>query len=129
MPIKYKVVERGEPGVKGGGTKKWYANVSNNGEIGIDEMSKQIEKFSALSEADIKGVLVALENVMEQALSNGQIVRMDKIGTFYPTLSSGSADTEKDFHQGLIKSVSVNYRAGKRILDAMKSAGFEKVKK
>ncbi|MGQ2168804.1 HU family DNA-binding protein, partial [Ornithobacterium rhinotracheale] len=25
MSIKYKVVERGQPGVKGGGTKKFYA--------------------------------------------------------------------------------------------------------
>lgn len=128
MPIKFNVIERPQPGVKGGGIKKWYATISNNGELGIDEMSQQIEKFSALSEADIKGVLVALENVMEQALANGQIVRMDKLGTFYPTLSSGGADTEKDFHAGLIKSVDVNYRAGKRILDAMKAAKLEKAK-
>lgn len=129
MPIKFNVIERPEPGVKGGGNKKWYASITNNGELGIDDLVKQIEKFSALSEADIKGVIIALENVMQEALANGQIVRMDKLGSFYPTLSSGSADTEKDFHQGLIKSVSVNYRAGKRIVDAMKSAGFEKVAK
>lgn len=129
MPIKYKVVERGEPGVKGGGTKKWYANTTTDGELGVDDLVKQIEKFSALSEADIKGVIIALENVIQEALSNSKIVRLDKLGTLYPTLSSGGADTEKDFSQSLIKSVSVNYRAGKRILDAMKSAGFEKVSK
>lgn len=129
MSIKFNVIERHQPGIKGGGEKKWYAVVQNNGELDIDSLSKQIEKFSALSEADIKSVIVALENVMQEALANGQIVRMDKLGTFYPTLSSGSAETEKDFHQGLIKSIGVNYRAGKRILDAMKAAGFEKVKK
>lgn len=79
MLIKYKVVERGEPSVKGGGNKKWYATVSNNGEIGMDEISKRIEKFSALSEADIRGVLIAMETVAEEALSNGQIVRMETI--------------------------------------------------
>lgn len=129
MPIKFNVIERPEPGVKGGGNKKWYASITNNGELGIDDLVKQIEKFSALSEADIKGVIIALENVIQEALSNSKIVRLDKIGTLYPTLSSGGADTEKDFNQNLIKSVSVNYRAGKRILDAMKSAGFEKVSK
>lgn len=129
MSIKFNVIERHQPGIKGGGEKKWYAVVQNNGELDIDSLSKQIEKFSALSEADIKSVIVALENVMQEALANGQIVRMDKLGTFYPTLSSGSAETEKDFHQGLIKSIGVNYRAGKRILDTMKAAGFEKVKK
>ncbi|MGQ1935435.1 HU family DNA-binding protein, partial [Ornithobacterium rhinotracheale] len=49
--------------------------------------------------------------------------------SLYATLSSGAADTEKDFHSGLIKKVGVNYRPGKRILDSMKAAGFEKVAK
>ncbi|MBT0549561.1 HU family DNA-binding protein [Riemerella anatipestifer] len=128
MPVKFKVIERGQPGVSGGGNKKWYANATTDGEIGIDELVKQIEKFSALSEADIKGVIIALENVIQNALSDSKIVRLEKLGTLYPTLSSGGAATEKDFTQSLIKSVGVNYRPGKRILDSMKAAGFEKVK-
>lgn len=128
MSIKFKVVERGQPGVSGGGNKKWYASAVTDGEVGIDELVKQIEKFSALSEADIKGVIIALENVIQNALSDSKIVRLEKLGTLYPTLSSGGAATEKDFTQSLIKSVGVNYRPGKRILDSMKAAGFEKVK-
>ncbi|MDY3317541.1 HU family DNA-binding protein [Riemerella anatipestifer] len=128
MSIKFKVVERGQPGVSGGGNKKWYASATTDGEVGIDELVKQIEKFSALSEADIKGVIIALENVIQNALSDSKIVRLEKLGTLYPTLSSGGAATEKDFTQSLIKSVGVNYRPGKRILDSMKAAGFEKVK-
>ncbi|MBO4234679.1 DNA-binding protein [Riemerella anatipestifer] len=128
MSIKFKVVERGQPGVSGGGNKKWYASATTDGEVGIDELVKQIEKFSALSEADIKGVIIALENVIQNALSDSKIVRLEKLGTLYPTLSSGGSATEKDFTQSLIKSVGVNYRPGKRILDSMKAAGFEKVK-
>lgn len=127
MSIKYKVVEKGQPGVKGGGTKKWYANIVNDGEVSIDDLVKQIEKFSALSEADIRGVIIALENAMQDALANSKIVRLDKIGSLYPTLSSEGAATEKEFSPSLIKSVDVNYRAGKRILDTMKSAGVSKV--
>lgn len=126
MSIKYTVVEKSQPGVRGGGTKKWYAQAVTTGEMGIDDLVKQIEKFSALSEADIKGVLVALENVAQEALANGLMVRLEKLGTLYPTLSSGGADTAEAFTPSLIRSVGVNYRAGKRILAAMKSAGFEK---
>ncbi|MGV4502145.1 HU family DNA-binding protein, partial [Ornithobacterium rhinotracheale] len=32
MPIKYKVIERGQPGVKGGGDKKYYASPNMSGE-------------------------------------------------------------------------------------------------
>lgn len=124
MSIKYKVVERGQPGVSGGGNKKWYATISTDGETSVDELVAQIEKFSSLSEADIRGVIIALENAIQHELANGKIVRLDKLGSLYPTLSSNPANQEKDFHAGLIKSIGVNYRAGKRILDAMKNAGF-----
>lgn len=129
MSIKFNVVERTQPGVKGGGTKKWYADAVTDGELNVDDLVKRIEKFSALSEADIRGVIIALENVIQDALAESKIVRLDKLGSLYPTLSSGSANTEKEFHSGLIKSVGVNYRAGKRILDTMKAAGFEKKSK
>jgi len=126
MSIKYKLIEKGQPGVAGGGTKKWYASIVTDGELDIDDIVKQIEKFSALSEADIRGVVIAVENVIQEALADSKIVRLDKLGTFYPTLSSGGAATEKDFNQSLIKSAGVNYRPGKRILDTIKSKGFEK---
>ena len=126
MSIKYKLIEKGQPGVAGGGTKKWYASIVTDGELDIDDIVKQIEKFSALSEADIRGVVIAVENVIQEALADSKIVRLDKLGTFYPTLSSGGAATEKDFNQSLIKSAGENYRPGKRILDTIKSKGFEK---
>ena len=53
---------------------------------------------------------------------------MEKLGSLYPTLSSEGTATEKEFTINKIKSVGVNYRAGSRIIDAMKAAGFEKRK-
>lgn len=128
MAIKYNLIERGEPGVVGGGTKKWYAVVKNDGEMSIDDLVKQIEKFSALSEADIRGVIIALENVIQNELVNGKIIRMDKLGSFYPSLSSEGATIEADFNVSMIKGAKVNYRAGTRISDALKTATFTKVK-
>ena len=128
MAIKYNLIERGQPGVVGGGAKKWYAVVKNDGELSIDDLVKQIEKFSALSEADIRGVIIALENVIQNELTNGKIIRLDKLGSFYPSLSSDSAATEQGFNVNLIKGAKVNYRAGKRITDALKTAKFEKAK-
>lgn len=112
MSIKYTVVERGEPGVTGGGTKKWYAQIKTDGELSIDQLVEEIEKFSALSEADIRGVIIALENVIQKQLANGKIIRLDKLGSFYPSLSSGPSATENEFHAGLIKGAKVNYRPG-----------------
>lgn len=60
MPISYKLIQRPEPGVAGGGVKKWYASLVLKEQLSIDDLVKSIEKFSALSEPDIRGVIVAL---------------------------------------------------------------------
>lgn len=129
MPIKYKLIEKGEPGVVGGGIKKHYATIVTDGETTVDDLVKSIEKFSALSEADIRGVIIALENVMQDALANGKIVRLDKIGSLYPSLSSEGTDTAEEFNaQKHVKSIKANYRPGKRIIDALKAATLQRIK-
>ncbi len=128
MSIKYKVVEKTEPGVAGGGNKQWYASAIADGEITIDDLTKEVEKFSSLSESDIRGVIIALENVIQSQLLNGKIIRLDKLGSFYPSLSSNGAASEAEFSPSLIKGAKVNYRPGVRITDALKTAKFTKVK-
>ena len=126
MSIKYNLTERGQPGVAGGGTKKWYAIIASDGEVTVDDLTKKIEKFSALSEADIRGVIIALENVIQEELTNGKIIRLDKLGSFYPSLSSEGVANKNEFTVANIKSAKVNYRPGKRISNALSVALFKK---
>ena len=60
MAIKYKVIKRGEPGVAGGGTKKFYASANVTGEKSLTGLMRDIEKMSTVSGADIRAVLYAL---------------------------------------------------------------------
>ena len=127
MAIHYKIVQKGQPGVKGGGKKKFYAKMVTTGEFSVDDMITEIEKFSALSEPDIRGVIAAMENVIQNKLADSKIVRMDKIGSFYPTLSSEGKEKEEEVNQQCIRKVNVLYRPGTRILKTMKDKGFKKV--
>ena len=126
MPISFNVKERGQPGVVGGGVKMFYANIQFEGETTIDELVKEIEKFSSLSEPDIRAVVIALENVIQDKLANSRIVRLDKLGSFYPSISSTGADKAEDVTSKSIKSVNVNYRAGARIINALETGGLKK---
>ncbi|MDR1222910.1 MAG: hypothetical protein LBL07_08555, partial [Tannerella sp.] len=63
MAIKIKAVQRGQPGVAGGGEKKFYAFPVMNGEWNIDRLTKLIEKICTVSGADIRAVLYALVDV------------------------------------------------------------------
>jgi predicted histone-like DNA-binding protein len=126
MAIKYKIIQKVQPGITGGGSRKYYASIVNDGEVTIDTLVKEIEKFSSLSEPDIYGVIVALENVVQQKLADSKIVRLEKLGAFYPTLSSEGKDTEKEVTSSSIKKVGINYRPGVRIIKAVNDAGFKK---
>jgi len=128
MSIKYNVIERGEPGVVGGGIKKWYASVVSDGEITIDNLTQEIEKFSALSEADIRGVIIALENVITSQILNGKTVRLDQLGSFSPALSSDGTATKAEFTSSFIKRGKIHYRPSVRITSSLKTAKFVKTK-
>lgn len=128
MAIKYKIIQKGQPGVVGGGIKKFYATIVLDGEVTIDDLVKEIEKFSSLSEPDIYGVIVALENVIQNKLGESKIVRLEKLGNFYPSISSEGVEKEEDAGEQLIKDVNVNYRPGKRVKKGVNDAGFKKVK-
>ncbi len=127
MALDFKVVQKGQPGVAGGGEKKYYAQIVNGKEVTVDDMAKSIEKFSSLSEADILGVIRALENIIQEELSEGKIIRLDKLGNLYPKISSNGEESAKKVTSKSIKNIGVNYRPGKRIISSMKEAGFNKV--
>ena len=126
MSIHYKLYQKPQPGVAGGGVKKWYANAVLDEELTIDDLVKKIEKFSSFSEADIRGIIVAVENVIKEEITNGKIIRLDVLGSFYPSLSTDGVENEEDFTAANIKSVKTIYRPGKRILEALKLITFKK---
>lgn len=125
--MNYKAVQKTNP-IKPTDEKKWYAQIVLGKEVSIEELVREIEKFSALSEPDIRGVIIALENVVQNKLAEGRIVRFEQLGSLYPSISSRPADTADKLTADNIKGVKVNYRPGKRIIDAMESAPKKKVK-
>jgi predicted histone-like DNA-binding protein len=127
MSLDFKAIEKGQPGVAGGGEKKFYAQIVNGKEASIDELVEDIEKFSALSEADIRGVIIALENEIQKKLAQGRIVRLEKMGSLYPSISSNGEESAEKVTSASIKKVGVNYRPGKRIIKSIRDAGFNKI--
>ena len=126
MSIQYKLYKKPEPGVAGGGTKKWYAQASLDEELSIDDLVRKIEKFSSFSEADIRGIIIATENVIKEEIANGKVIRMDVLGSFYPSLSSEGVLEEEEFTPANIKNVRLMFRPGRRILQALSLVSFKK---
>jgi len=96
MPITYHVIQRGEPGVVGGGTQQYYAAAVSQGEATIDDLTHSIEKRTTMSGADIRGVLYALTEVIPEELADGNIVRLGDLGNFRVSISSEGHQLEED---------------------------------
>ena len=115
MNIKYKVIERGEPGVVGGGVKKYYAAAKTKGAVDIDDMTFDIEKISTVSGADIRAVLYALVDVSSSKLADGNIVRLGDLGSLRVSISSRGYDAPSDVNATAIKGTKVVFSPGKKL--------------
>ncbi len=127
MSIQFKSILKPEPGVLGGGNKKYYASIVYDRPFTIDQIVKEIEKFSSLSEPDIRGVIIALENVIQDKLCDGRIIRFDRLGNFYPTIHSNGVATEEEVAASIIKKITIGYRPGDRLKASLKTAKLYKV--
>ena len=127
MAIKFKVIERGQPGVPGGGEKKYYASTQANGELTLAGLTRTIEKSSTVSGADSRAVLYAMVDAMRDALENGQIVRMGELGSLRVSLKSNGEQTAEEVKTSSIKDAKVNFRPGNAIKEVLSKLTYTKV--
>ena len=127
MPVKFKTVAKGEPGVAGGGDKKYYASPVMEGEMDIDALTKSIEKISTVSGADIRAVLYALVDVSIDGLSRGAIIRMGELGSLRITLRSEGKLSAQEVVSTSVKKAGIIFTPGARLKEMLKTLKFLKV--
>ena len=72
-------------------------------------------------------MLVALEDVVAEAIQNGEIVRLGELCTLQVSLNGKGALTEEDYTESLIKRAKINFRPGRVLANALTSLTFSKV--
>ncbi len=123
--IKFKVISRGEPGVEGGGTKKFYATVVNDNRIDLKELCTEIERISTVNRADIWAVLTALVQIIPEKLANSTIIQLGDLGFFRTSLSSEGKPTAEEVTKACIKSNRVIFTPGKDIKKVLAVAEYK----
>lgn len=127
MPIKFKVVAKGQPGVPGGGTKKYYASASSTGELTLNKLTKRIEQNSTVSGADIRAVLYAMVQMMKESLEDGEIVRLGELGSLKVNISSNGEDIADAVTSHSIKGAKTVFTPSSELKDMLKNLKFEKI--
>ena len=124
--VTYSVSPRVNPNEKST-PPRYYGHVQANGDINTREMAERIQANCTVTKADVFAVLVALEDVIVDALRNGEIVRLGDLGTFQIGISSKGAMTEEEYEESLITKARINFRPGTALAGMLTSLTFKKV--
>jgi predicted histone-like DNA-binding protein len=127
MSIQFKTIERPQPGVSGGGTRKFYATPVLGREVTLEALTRAIERKSTLSGADIRAVLYAMVEQAADGLAEGRVIRLGDLGSLRITLSSDGRDTPEEVTSSAIRRTGVIFTPGKKMQDMLKTARFTKV--
>ena len=124
--VTYSVVPRINPREKND-PPKFYAQAQARGDVSIREMAERIQATCTVHKTDVYAVLVALEDVVKEAIQNGEIVRLGELCTLQVSLSGKGTLTEEEYDDSLIKKAKINFRPGTILADALESLKYSKV--
>ncbi|MDR2835032.1 MAG: HU family DNA-binding protein [Bacteroidales bacterium] len=125
MSIKYKVVEKSNPG-NPTAPKKWYAMAKSTGETTLKALGKEITQRSTVNQADTLAVLEALTQVLTEHLSEGKIVRFGDFGSFQISISGEGTETAAQYNASKIQKSKVVFRPGVDLKEMQNNLKFEK---
>ena len=126
MVLNFKVISRTEPGVSGGGTRKWYATVTNRKFVGIDEITTQIEKSCTVNGADVRAVLYALVDVVQTNLAKGEIVDLQGFGSLRINISSKGQAGQNEVDANTITGSRIIFNPSEKLKNMLKLLKFQK---
>ena len=126
MPIKFNVVERGNP-AKPEAPKKYYPSIQSSGRMSLRELAEIASDRSTLSTADMMAAVESFLAIIPEALAEGRIVELGDFGNFWLRSTSEGAKRAEDVRGKHIRSLIPRFMPGKRFKNALNAAKFEKL--
>ncbi|MDR1983895.1 MAG: HU family DNA-binding protein [Prevotellaceae bacterium] len=125
--MKYRVVEKGNPG-NPEAPKKKYANPVNAGKFTLKDFAKEIAGRSSLTRGDIENVLNNFIDELPTFLKLGLSVKLGDFGTLRLNLISEGVEADQTFTTANIKGAKVIFTPGVELKESLKSISFEEDK-
>lgn len=107
---------------------KYYPCAVSKGEENLDSLAKIIASRSTISRADCYGVIVALSELIGEALTDGKIVKIDNLGSFQLTLSGTAADSQEPIGKANIKEAKIKFRPSTELKTKTKEINYKRIR-
>ncbi|MBV6643782.1 MAG: HU family DNA-binding protein, partial [Cyclobacteriaceae bacterium] len=121
-------VPKGQPGVVGGGTVKYYAKIVRQEPINMREFADEIAERSTLTTPVVYTMLECLLDRMHYHMKAGRPIKLGDFGSFSPSLSSKPGDVPEDVNKNTINKVKILFRPGKVLRSRLDSLDFRKMR-
>lgn len=125
--IMYHLIQKVQPGVAGGGERKYYATITQRRNISLKELSEEIADGRTLTPTDVMAVLISLSRKIPKHLLNGNIVDLGDLGRFSINVSSEGTNTQEEFTSSNIKKAKIMYRPSTDIKKNLLNASYSKI--
>jgi predicted histone-like DNA-binding protein len=126
MAITFKISRRAQPGVKGGGKNKYCAIPYQREMVDTNELYKDIEMISNVSDANVAAVVRALRRSILQNLLSGRSIRVEGLGIFSVSFKVDMKNSAQEVKPSSIKEVRLAFRPEVELKKELQNAKFVK---
>ena len=123
MAVKLKKIQRKNP--QNLSQSKWYLTQESAGNVGLQEIAKEIEGRSALSLGDVQSVLSNLVEVLPIFLKLGQSVKLEGFGTFRISVTSEGTATPEELTAHQVQTAKIVFLPGTGLKRSIENISFE----
>ena len=123
MPVKFNIVERGNPSNREA-PKKYYPSIRSSGRVTTREMAEMAADRSTLTTADMMAAIESFLAIVPQQLAKGNIVELGDFGSFWLRSTSEGAPAPEEANATQITSLLPRFNPGKTFKKALKSVDY-----
>ena len=106
----------------------YYPRAVQTGVVDLEMLTEKISVSTTLTEADCHAVILSLVHTVSEALEDGNIVRIDYLGTFQISVNGTGSNSPNDVAAKNVTSASIVFRPGKRFKKMLQRLIFKPLK-
>ena len=103
----------------------YVAKVSYNLHLNEYALAEEISEKTTASIADVMLVLTALEDCISANVARGNVVKMDLLGSFYPSIKAKAVSSPDEVNQFSITGKGVKFTPSKSFKERIQNAGVK----